>query len=244
MNSRIEITIIYFLIFMLGASVGSFIEALAYRRQEGISIVSPPSFCNFCKKRIKPYDLVPVLSFLWLKGKTRCCKNKIPIFTLLVEIILGLLYILAFSLYGPYEGIFFALAFTLSLLLTITDIKSQEIYDTDLIILLLVGFLYRLIYIGIDFRFLRLILIFILGFMFVRFVSRGGIGDGDLFFYLGLFLFLENDLIPILVLLSVWIGAIHAIIKALKTRSLKGKIAFCPSIFFAFVLLIIFKDLL
>lgn len=237
-----EAIIIYYLIFMLGASFGSFISALVYRREEGISIVSPPSFCDFCGKRILKRDLVPVFSFLFLKGKTRCCGQKISKDKVLVEIMAGFAFVFVFKFYNIFEGLFLAVALLFSLLISITDYKFLEIYDKDLKILLIIGFDYRLIFLKINLKFMFICFVFTLILMLIRWISKGGLGDGDLFFYLGLFCFLENSLITRFILLSIWIGAFFAIIKAIRQKSLKGSIALCPAISIAFLLLVIFKD--
>lgn len=242
MEYKIYLILIYILIFMLGASFGSFISALVYRRQEGISIVSPPSFCDFCGKRILKRDLVPVFSFLFLKGKTRCCGQKISKYKVLVEIVAGFAFVFVFKFYNNFQGLFLAVALLISLLISLTDYEFLEIYDKDLKILLIIGFVYRLIFLKINLKFMSICFIFTLIFMLIRWISKGGLGDGDLFFYLGLFCFLENYLITRFILLSIWIGAFFAIIKAIRQKSLKGSIALCPAISIAFLLVIIFKD--
>lgn len=242
MNFNIEVIIIYFLIFMLGASFGSFISALAYRREVGISIVSPPSFCDYCGKRLGILDLIPVFSFIFLKGRTRCCGKKISKDKLIAEISLGFVFTLAFNRYSLLGFVFIATAFSLCELIAITDYKFLEIYDKDLKILLIIGFLYRLIFLKINLKFMSICFVFTLIFMLIRWISKGGLGDGDLFFYLGLFCFLENFLITRFILLSIWIGAFFAIIKAIRQKSLKGSIALCPAISIAFLLVVIFKD--
>ena len=89
---------------MLGASLGSFIGALVYRREKGVSIISPPSFCDYCGKKILKIDLVPVFSFLFLRGKTRCCGEKISKDKVLVELLGGLGFVFIFNLYGIFAG--------------------------------------------------------------------------------------------------------------------------------------------
>ena len=244
MEIKADIIVINFLIFMLGASFGSFILALIYRRDEGISIVSPPSFCDYCGKRLGIIDLIPVFSFIFLKGKTRCCGKKISRDKVFAEINLGLIFLIAFRSFSFLEFIFIAIVFSLCELIAITDYKYLEIYDKDLKILLILGFTYRLIFLQIDFDFLKVCLIFSAIFLLIRWVSKNGIGDGDLFFYLGIFFFLDTRLIMFFILFSVWIGAIFAIIKAIRIKSMKAKIALCPAIYFAFVLVIFFKDYL
>ena len=244
MLSKIYTILIIFLIFMLGACFGSFIGALVYRREARISIVSPPSFCDYCGKRLLKRDLVPVFSYIFLRGRTRCCEKKISKDKVILEILGGLGFVFAFFSYGIFEGIFIAIALIFCLLISFTDYKFMEIYDRDLKLLLAFGIIYRLIFLSFNLRFFVYSLIFSLGFLIIRWISKGGLGDGDLFFYLGLFCFLENSLIPSFILISIWIGALFAIIKALRQRSLRGAIALCPAISIGFLLVLYFKDYL
>ena len=244
MENSIEVILIYFLIFMLGSCFGSFISALVYRRVKGISIISPPSFCDYCGKKILKRDLVPVFSFLFLRGRNRCCGQKISIDKVLVEIIGGLVFVFTFKTYGLIEGTYLAAVLLLCLLISVTDYKFLEIYDIDLKILIGSGVIYRLMVYGIDLSFILYCLIFTLGFKLLMVISKGGLGDGDLFFYLGLIFFLGNSQIPLLVLFSIWIGAAFAIAKAIRLRSLKGSIALCPAISLAFFLILVFRDYL
>ncbi len=60
-----------------GACVGSFLNVVIYRVPEGLSVVHPPSRCPGCENKLALYDNVPVLGWLWLRGKCRNCKMKI-----------------------------------------------------------------------------------------------------------------------------------------------------------------------
>lgn len=62
---------------VFGLLVGSFLNVVVYRVPNGISVVSPPSACPGCGSEIKPYDNVPVLSWLALRGKCRSCREPI-----------------------------------------------------------------------------------------------------------------------------------------------------------------------
>ena len=85
----------FFFIFFLGLAIGSFINCFVYRLHEGGSLWSR-SFCPKCKKQIKWYDNIPVISFLFLRGKCRFCKRPISIQYPIVELISGILFVLAF----------------------------------------------------------------------------------------------------------------------------------------------------
>ncbi len=77
--------------FALGLVLGSFLNVVITRLPKGESIVHPPSRCPRCKKPIRPWDNVPVLSFLWLRGRCRHCRKPISWRYPLVELNSGLL---------------------------------------------------------------------------------------------------------------------------------------------------------
>ena len=81
-----------------GAVFGSFINVVIYRLPRGLSVVNPPSACPNCKERIKPYDNIPVLSYLLLRGKCRSCGNGVSIRYPAVEALGALLTVLAYLL--------------------------------------------------------------------------------------------------------------------------------------------------
>ena len=62
---------------LFGAVIGSFLNVVAYRLPRHESLVHPPSRCPECGTEIKPYDNVPVLGWLWLRGRCRACKASI-----------------------------------------------------------------------------------------------------------------------------------------------------------------------
>jgi leader peptidase (prepilin peptidase) / N-methyltransferase len=114
-------TAVTLLIFLFGASVGSFLNVVIYRVPAGLSILHPPSRCPQCLRPLKAYDNVPVLGWLWLKGRCRFCKTRIAMRYPLVEAATGLLFVLvfrAFDLSLPMLGYwaFFSWLLALSLI--------------------------------------------------------------------------------------------------------------------------------
>ena len=78
--------------FAIGASVGSFLNVVADRIPEGQSLVHPRSHCPSCQRPLPNIELVPVLSYLWLRGRCRGCGANIPARLLAVEVVTGLLF--------------------------------------------------------------------------------------------------------------------------------------------------------
>jgi leader peptidase (prepilin peptidase)/N-methyltransferase len=72
---------------LLGAVLGSFLNVLVYRLPRGESLVTPGSHCPSCSASVKPYDNVPVLGWVWLRGRCRACRARISLRYPLVEAI-------------------------------------------------------------------------------------------------------------------------------------------------------------
>jgi prepilin signal peptidase PulO-like enzyme (type II secretory pathway) len=90
------LTTIYFFIFCLGLIVGSFLNCVIYRLKVKKSFLAGRSFCPKCKKIISWYDNIPLLSFIFLKGKCRHCQERISWQYPLVELAAGVLFVLVF----------------------------------------------------------------------------------------------------------------------------------------------------
>jgi len=103
---------------LFGLLVGSFLNVVIYRVPIGRSIVSPPSACPTCKERIKPWDNIPVISWLVLRGRCRNCSSLISIRYPVVELLTGLLFAaVALRFSQPLDIPAYALAATAILLL-------------------------------------------------------------------------------------------------------------------------------
>jgi leader peptidase (prepilin peptidase)/N-methyltransferase len=84
------------IVFVLGASLGSFINVVVYRLPAGLSVLWPPSRCPKCLNRLKAYDNVPVFGWLWLKGRCRYCQTQISRRYPLVEALTGIIFLIVF----------------------------------------------------------------------------------------------------------------------------------------------------
>ncbi|MDD7306393.1 MAG: prepilin peptidase [Peptoniphilaceae bacterium] len=234
----------YTFIFILGTIFGSFINLLIVRTMRGESIVSPRSHCDYCNHSLKALDLIPILSFAFLKGRCRYCGKKISISNPLLEILCGLFLIVSFvASRDLYEFVLLSLGLYTGLVIAIIDLKTMEYYSSQVYFLLGLGFLYRYIFVRFDLKFIKFFLIFSLAYLFLYKIFKDGLGDGDYFYYLGLSLFLESSYLLYFVLFSIWLGAIFGIFLGIRKKTLKIKMAFCPYIFLSFILiLLISKD--
>jgi leader peptidase (prepilin peptidase) / N-methyltransferase len=143
--------IFYIFLFLFGLAAGSFLNCLIYRMFEQKSILKGFSFCPKCKHRLVWRDLVPVLSFVLLKGKCRYCGQKISLQYPLVEISSAFLFLLAaFKLQAAFFSpesflLLFYLLFVISCLLIVFvfDLKHYLIPDKVIFSALIAVFAYR-----------------------------------------------------------------------------------------------------
>ena len=123
---------IYFAIvsFIIGALLGSFFNVCIYRIPNKKSVVNPPSHCYNCNTRLKPLDLVPILSWTLLRGKCRYCGQKISPRYALVELLTGILFVLVYSVYGPsIMTLYYSLLVSLLVIITFIDLDHYIIPD-------------------------------------------------------------------------------------------------------------------
>ncbi|GIU82138.1 MAG: prepilin peptidase [Acidobacteria bacterium] len=118
--------------FSLGAIIGSFLNVVIYRVPRRESIVFPNSFCPECKTPIKPYDNIPILSWIILKGKCRHCKGKISLRYPFVEFLTATIFFLTFKHIGLNAFLPFALAFV-SAMIALIFIDAEHMILPDVI---------------------------------------------------------------------------------------------------------------
>lgn len=131
---NIEI-LIYVIIFIFGLVFGSFYNVVGYRLPNNKSIAYPASNCPKCKHKLRFYELIPVLSYIFLKGKCSKCKEKISIIYPIFEFITGLLFLLSYISFGFSMKFIIAITFiSILIIITISDIRYYIIPDEVLLI--------------------------------------------------------------------------------------------------------------
>jgi len=174
---------------LLGMIVASFLNVCADRLPAGQSVVYPPSHCPACSHRLAAKDLVPVFSYLWLRGRCRYCGAAIPRRVLWVEIATAVLFGLAYWRYGLSVELPIAL-FYISLFMVILVIDFEHglilnkiVYPALAVALLLsVFFTIFLPDVSIVPHIARAAIgggIGLVVFFLIVIVSRGGMGLGD-----------------------------------------------------------------
>ena len=115
---------------IVGLSVGSFLNVCIDRLPVGQSLISPPSSCPECGTPIRIFDIIPVVSYVVLRGKCRDCSTQIPFRILLVELATGVLFVLIWARYGlSYEGIAMMGYASYFMVVLVIDLERQVILN-------------------------------------------------------------------------------------------------------------------
>ena len=118
----------YIIIFIFGITIGSFLNVCIYRIPLGESIVTAPSHCMTCGRKLKWYDMVPVFSWLVLGGKCRNCKSKISVQYPIIEGVNGILYVMICAVNGlEWSSVIYCFMASALLVLSIIDWRTYEI---------------------------------------------------------------------------------------------------------------------
>jgi leader peptidase (prepilin peptidase)/N-methyltransferase len=221
---------------IFGALVGSFLNVCIVRLPKEESIITPGSHCPHCKKPIKFYDNIPLVSYLLLMGKCRYCKKTISPQYPLVEGITALSSLFLFMRFGPSLSYLIYFAFVAALIIiTVIDLYHQIIPDVISLPGIGVGLLASLIFSRIAFldSLIGVLLgggsLFLVATLYQWFFKREGMGGGDVKLLAMIGAFLGWKTVILTILLSSLIGSISGIIIiVLKGKDFKYAIPFGP----------------
>lgn len=114
--------------------MGSFYNVVIYRMPQGMGIAKGRSFCPSCRHDLSPLDLVPVLSFIFLKARCRYCHERISSRYPLVELLVGLLFLLAYMTYGlTLNMVYHILFWSMLVIVGLIDLDTMYILDSILV---------------------------------------------------------------------------------------------------------------
>lgn len=221
--------------FIFGLVFGSFFNVCIYRIPREENIAYPPSHCAKCGRELKAYELIPVLSWVILKGRCKSCNEKISIIYPLIELITAFMFLIMYLNFGLTINTFkYIVLFSILIIASTIDIKTKEVYFS----VSLVGFLF-----GISFSIIEiingkplkegiisiLIPLIIVGIIYLISKRFDGFGAGDLEVYLFVALYLSPILMGVTLIVSIILGGILAIFLLIIGKR-KMEIPFVPFI--------------
>lgn len=164
------------LIFMIGTCFGSFISCMSHRYITHTSILGR-SHCDYCGHTLHLLDLIPVLSYIVLKGQCRYCHHKLNKSLLVRELTAGFLFVL-FYLHDGLNILYLShiCILTCFYIISIIDFHLYEIPDSYLLISLLTSF--KMIYLKESLFFILFLILFV--YLFYKITGEEGLGGGDI----------------------------------------------------------------
>jgi leader peptidase (prepilin peptidase)/N-methyltransferase len=230
---------------LVGLFIGSFLNVVAIRMLNHTSIAFPPSHCMNCNHRLKLLDLIPVFSYLFLRGKCRYCKQGFSFSYPTGEAITGLMFGLVTWQIGWNPELLVGLFFISILIVVVqTDLRSMLIPNTLVFFGIVGAILLRFFhhplpwwnYVAAAFIGSGLLLL-------IAIVSKGGMGGGDikLFVFIGIILGIKLTLFTLFV--SSLLGTLFGIYQIIRGKFQRGKhIPFGPFIAMGSILVYLWGD--
>lgn len=140
-----------YLIFIIGAIFGSFYCVVGTRLPENRSIVKPGSHCEKCGHVLKFYENIPILSYIFLGGLCKKCKEPIGFIYFLMELLSGTLFALCYKVFGITPNFFLSIIIvSLVVIIFVSDSKFMIINDSPLVVSLVIIFLIKWFCLGIS----------------------------------------------------------------------------------------------
>ena len=244
-----------FLIFLFGASLGSFANVCIYRLPRDKQIISGRSFCPRCKKKIEWYDNLPLISYIFLNAKCRNCDKSISARYLIVELITGISFLLIFlSFKNLYTIIFLSILILILIMIFFIDLENFIIPDSLNFLIMglalfknfIPSFNTSLIHdinqslIGGIIGYLSIWLII---FLYKTLKKIDGMGLGDAKLMAGIGLLFGWQSIPLVLFLSSILGLFYVTPSLLKKqKTMRSEIPFGPFIIIAMLIYFVFGD--
>lgn len=130
------------LFFIFGTIFGSFYNVVGYRLPLGQSLIYPSSHCTKCNHKLGFLELIPIVSYLFLRGKCKNCGQKVSCFYPIFEFLSGILFMVSYLIFGYSIDLIIALIFISMLLIIIisdyqTFIIPDEVLITSIILLII-----------------------------------------------------------------------------------------------------------
>lgn len=225
----------YIFVCILGLVLGSFLNVCIYRIPREESIAYPASHCVSCSHKLYPEDLVPVISYMMLKGKCRYCNEKISVRYPIIECLNAILYLFIYYKFGPtIVTLKYCTLISILIVISVIDYKTQNIYSVTISFGAVAASVFMIIqYILYGESCFDYILGGITGASVIGlivFITKG-MGEGDIEIAGVCGLFIGYKLIILDIFLAIVTGGITGlIILGFKIKKPEEKIAFGPFI--------------
>jgi leader peptidase (prepilin peptidase)/N-methyltransferase len=232
-------------IFIFGLAIGSFANVCIYRLPKKESVVFPVSHCTACYKCVRPFDNIPVISYLILGGKCRDCKESISFIYPVIEAITALLLLAGFYKFGlTFDFIIYVVLAPTLVIITAIDIEHQIIPD----IITLPGIVLGLAAGSYTIGYIDSLGGLLLGgglFYLLAVFSNGGMGGGDIKYIAAAGALVGWQKVLLIIFIGAFLGTFVGLFQiAVQKKSRKSLIPFGPFLAAATLITLFYGNLL
>ena len=236
------------LAFLFGAIIGSFLNVIIIRTPKNLSIITPRSHCPKCNRTLPFYLNIPIVSYIFLKGRCHFCKSTISIQYFIVELLTAIIFMIFFLNFSLQKALLLCFVSSILTIISFIDFKYYLI-PTYLIILLYISLVPKIILYNVNIfdaiigsLGVGLYLISCSAVVIIRKKTLSIVGMGDILlaFFIGAWLNLLNGLLCLFI--ASIIGIFFVFIKQMnKKESIESKIPFGSCISISFLIVIILE---
>jgi leader peptidase (prepilin peptidase)/N-methyltransferase len=224
-----------FIIAIYGLIFGSFATCLVERLGHDEGFIKKPSHCPKCKHRLGLSDLIPIFSYVFLKGKCRYCNKKIEKKYFIIELLMSLSFVLAYKIAGENLEFFLTCAlFFVLITIVFVDLKFMIIPHLLNFLLFLISLIYCFFYYSQENAIIMPAIGFLIGFSiskaFEKIRGKEGLGFGDIIFITAGFPLIFPINIPVFFFFAGVFGIVFSL--ALK----ENKFPFAPALCFSLLI--------
>ena len=245
----LPLPIVWIFLFLIGSAFGSFLNVVGDRVPRGKSLMGR-SHCDFCRRKLSWYELIPVLSLIFQKGRSRCCGKSLSAQYAVVEAVTGLVFVFLSFLteFNIFQIILLYILSSLFIAIIISDFKYHIIPDSFQLIFLISAVIFRFSTIPLSFDQIFYAVrdggAVLAPILFLYLITRGkgmGFGDVKLAFCMGVFLGFQKGLLALYMgfLMGAFVGVLLLVA---QRKSMKSKIAFGPFLLAGTVLSFLFGE--
>lgn len=242
------------LLFIIGACLGSFYLVVATRLPKHQDVLVDRSRCDNCGHQLKFWELIPIFSYIFLRGKCSSCKKKIGSLNLIIEVTMGILFLIGYLYYGiSYEMFIYDIVSSIMIIIFITDFSEYLILDSPLVVGSIAIIILDFVYLGLNKTlvqiasgiglFLTMLLIKFIGDLIFKRESLGG-GDIKFAFVIGLVLGFRLSLCALILSTFLALPYSFAFLALKKNNEVPYGPFLAASLFIIFLFITKFNNLL
>ena len=243
--NTIPYPLIAVVIFMFGLAIGSFANVCIYRLPKKESVIFPVSHCIACSTPVRPFDNIPVISYLILGGKCRDCKEDISFIYPIIEAVTALLLLAGFFKFGlTFDFLIYTVVAPTLVIITAIDIEHQIIPDVITLPGIVLGLAAGSYTIGYIDSFSG----FLLGgglFYLLAVLSNGGMGGGDIKYIAAAGALVGWQKVLLIIFIGAFLGSFMGLLQiVVQKKSRKSLIPFGPFLAAATLITLFYGNLL